>query len=99
VEPDLWRLHVRLRSRRLLNDYIRAMKWSQRRLARESGLGHAIVNHLCNGTRDTCSKATAAAIEGALRCPPGLLFVDSLSYVSPSNGNPDPRPHIDRRAS
>lgn len=83
---DLWRLNVELRSRRLLLDYLKAMKWSQRRLAQEAGLGHAIVNHLCKGTRKRCSKATAAALEEALRCPPGLLFVESVSIVSASNG-------------
>lgn len=86
MNDDLWRLNVELRSRRLLLDYLKAMKWSQRRLAQEAGLGHAIVNHLCKGTRKTCSKATSAAIEEALRCPPGLLFVESVSIVSPSNG-------------
>lgn len=79
---------MELRSRRLLLDYIKALGWSQRRLAREAGIGHAIVGHLCKGTRKTCSKRTAAAIEGALRCPPNLLFVESVSAVSPSNGQP-----------
>lgn len=86
MHEDLWRLRVELRSRRLLLDYLKAMKWSQRRLAQEAGLGHAIVNHLCKGTRKACSKRTASAIEEALRCPPGLLFVDTVSTVSASNG-------------
>jgi DNA-binding Xre family transcriptional regulator len=83
---DLWRLNVKLKSRRLLNDYLRHMGWSQRRLAREAGLKHAIVNHLCNGERSTCRAATARAIEEALSCPPGLLFEVVVSAVSPSNG-------------
>lgn len=86
MNDDLWRLNVELRSRRLLLDYLKAMRWSQRELAREAGLGHAIVNHLCNGKRKSCNKTTAAAIEEALRCPPGLLFVTTASTVSPSNG-------------
>ncbi len=86
MDNDLWRLNVELRSRRLLLDYLKAMRWSQRELAREAGLGHAIVNHLCNGKRKSCNKATAAAIEEALRCPPGLLFVVTASTVSASNG-------------
>jgi transcriptional regulator with XRE-family HTH domain len=79
-----WRLHVKLKSRRLLADYVKHMGWTGRRLAREAGLGHAIVAHLLNGTRNTCSPATAKAIEEALGCPRNLLFEPSVSSVSAS---------------
>lgn len=83
---DEWRLTVKLRSRRLLKDYVRHLGWSGRRLAREAGLKPAIVGHLLNGERHTCSPKTAHAIEDALGCPRGLLFEASVSTVSRSNG-------------
>lgn len=81
-----WRLYVRLKSRRLLRDYLKHLGWSGRRLAREAGVGHAIVGHLISGERDRCNPGTARAIEEALRCPRGLLFEATVSTVSPSNG-------------
>jgi len=74
---------LKLRSRRLLNEYLEHLGWSQRRLAREAGLKHAIVNHLCNGTRSTCRPSTARALEEALGCPSGLLFEVEVSVVRP----------------
>ena len=65
---------MRLRSRTVLADYIVLLGVSERALARRAGLSHSTVNHLVLGRRDTCSEATARAIEQALRCPPGLLF-------------------------
>lgn len=78
-----WRLNVRLKDRHLLADYIgpTGLNISGRELARRAGLKQAIVGHLIGGRRQTCSKATAVAIERALGCPPGLLFVESVSVV------------------
>ena len=87
MQENLWRLNVKLRSRRLLNDYVKHMDWSGRRLAREAHLGHAIVAHLMSGARTTCSPATAKAIEEALGCPRHLLFEQTVSSVSASNGH------------
>lgn len=84
---DIWRLNVKLKSRRLLADYTKHMQWSGRRLAREAGLGHAIVLHLLSGERTNCSPETARKIEEALGCPSGLLFEVSASSVSRSNGH------------
>lgn len=80
-EPHLWRLNVKLRSRRLLQDYVKHLGLSGREVAKRAGLGHAIVAHLLNGTRTTCTPATARAIEEALGCPRGLLFEESVSTV------------------
>ena len=78
---DPWRLYVRLRSHRLLKEYVKHMGLSGRELAKRAGLGHAIVGHLLKGTRATCNPATAKAIEEALGCPPGLLFEPLVSSV------------------
>lgn len=80
-DPNPWRLHVKLRSRRLLQDYVRHLGLSGREVAKRAGLGHAIVAHLLNGTRTSCNTATAAAIEEALGCPRGLLFEETVSVV------------------
>lgn len=88
MDDELWRIYMELRSRRLLNDYVKHMGWSGRQLAKEAGLGHAIVAHLLKGTRTTCSKKTADAIEDALGCPRHLLFSSQVSSVSSSNGRP-----------
>lgn len=87
MQHTLWRLNVKLRSRRLLTDYVKHMGWTGRQLAREAGLGHAIVAHLLSGERTTCSPATAKSIEEALGCPRHLLFEETVSSVSPSNGH------------
>lgn len=65
---------MQLRSRRALGDYIDLLGISERQLARSAGLSHSTVNHLVTGRRDSCSLATAVAIERVLGCPPGLLF-------------------------
>lgn len=65
---------MRLRSRRALADYIDLLGISERQLSRTAGLSHSTVNHLVTGRRDSCSLATAVAIERALGCPAGLLF-------------------------
>lgn len=80
-DPNLWRLNVKLRSRRLLQDYVKHLGLSGREVAKRAGLGHAIVAHLLKGTRTTCTPSTARAIEEALGCPPGLLFESTVSAV------------------
>lgn len=86
MDDEIWRIYVELRSRRLLNDYVKHLGWSGRKLAAEAGLGHAIVAHLLKGTRKSCSAKTAHAIEDALGCPRGLIFRTIVSSVSSSNG-------------
>lgn len=65
---------VRVRDSRTLRAYLRLLGLSERALASRAGIGHATVNHLVSGRRTRCSKRTAAAIESALACPPGLFF-------------------------
>lgn len=86
MHDDLWRINMELKSRSLLHEFAKHKKWSGRQLAREAGLGHAIVLHLLSGERTTCNRSTAAAIEDALDCPRGLLFETKVSSVSGSNG-------------
>ncbi|UIU47039.1 helix-turn-helix domain-containing protein [Microcystis phage MinS1] len=85
TQPDPWRLIVRLKSKRALNDYAEFHKLSGRALARKAGLGQAIVGHLMSGRRTTCSLATARALEEALGCPSGFLFEPTLSGVADTN--------------
>jgi transcriptional regulator with XRE-family HTH domain len=65
---------MRVRDSAALRAYLRLLGLSERALAARAGIGHATVNHLLSGRRRTCSAATAAAIESALACPPGLFF-------------------------
>lgn len=78
-----WRLYVQLKDAELLRRYIgkQGLDISGRELARRAKLGQAIVGHLLSGRRTTCNKRTAVAIEEALGCPSGLLFVESVSAV------------------
>lgn len=84
--PDPWRLIVRLKSRRALNEYAEFHKLSGRALAKRAGLGPAIVGHLMAGRRTTCNLTTARAIEEALQCPPGFLFEPTVSPVADLSG-------------
>jgi transcriptional regulator with XRE-family HTH domain len=65
---------LRVRDTAALRAYVRLLGLSERGLAARAGVGHATVNHLLSGRRATCSAQTAAAIEEALGCPPGLFF-------------------------
>lgn len=65
---------VRVRDSSALRAYLRLLGLSERALAARAGVGHATVNHLLSGRRQTCSPQTAAAIEAVLACPPGLFF-------------------------
>jgi hypothetical protein len=78
-----WRFYMKLKSRKALREYMdfHGIKTAYA-LARKANLGVAIVGHLVNNRRDTCSAATAAAIEKALQCPPGFLFEPQMSRVA-----------------
>lgn len=66
---------MRLRSREVLVGCIDLLGLSERELARSAGLSHATVNHLVTGRRHSCSASTAQAIEQALDCSTGTLFM------------------------
>jgi DNA-binding transcriptional regulator YdaS (Cro superfamily) len=66
---------MRLRSRAVLVQCLVLAQLSERELARRAGLSHSTVNHLCTGRRNTCSRASATAIERALNLEEGKLFV------------------------
>ncbi len=69
---------MRVRDAQALRAYVRLSGLSERALAARAGIGHATVNHLLSGRRNTCSERTARAIERALACPSGVFF-DSVS--------------------
>lgn len=51
-------------------------------LASKAGLKPGTVGHLVSRRRNSCSLATARAIEAALACPPGFLFEPRMSQVA-----------------
>ncbi|WP_415140134.1 helix-turn-helix domain-containing protein [Nocardioides sp.] len=51
-------------------------------LARRAGLKPGVVGHLVARRRNSCSLATARAIEEALQCPPGFLFEPRMLQVA-----------------
>jgi transcriptional regulator with XRE-family HTH domain len=63
-----------VRDRDTLRGYIRLLRISERTLATRAGVGHATVNHLLSGRRNTCSPQTARAIEKVLDCAEGVFF-------------------------
>jgi transcriptional regulator with XRE-family HTH domain len=65
---------VQVRDRHTLRAYLRLCGLSERGLAVRAGIGHATVNHLLAGRRETCSDQTARAIETVLGVPPGVFF-------------------------
>jgi transcriptional regulator with XRE-family HTH domain len=65
---------TRVRDPVALRAYLRLMGMSERALATRAGVGHATVNHLLSGRRDTCARSTARAIEAVLACPEGVFF-------------------------
>jgi plasmid maintenance system antidote protein VapI len=65
---------MKLRDRDTLRGYVRLLRISERALAAEAGVGHATVNHLLSGRRETCSPETAQAIERVLGCADGVFF-------------------------
>lgn len=79
---DEWRLTVKLRSRRALNEYMRFHGIETAyQLALKCGLKAGVCGHLVSGRRNTCSVPTARAIEEGLSCPPGFLFEPQMSRV------------------
>lgn len=80
---------MQLKSHKLLVDFMKHQKLSGRALAKKAGLKPAVVGHLVRDpklptARQTCSPVTAAAIEEALGCPSGMLFVAESSPVADS---------------
>lgn len=74
---------MRLRSRNLLLQFMRFHEiTSAYGLARATGLKPAVVGHIVSGRRNTCSAATAEAIETALQSPRGMLFEPRTSRVA-----------------
>ncbi len=65
---------MRVRDPDALRSYLRLLGISERGLATRAGVAHATVNHLVSGRRETCTEATARAIEAALECPTGVFF-------------------------
>ena len=57
-----------------MRGYVRLLRLSERSLAIQAGVGHATVNHLLSGRRETCSVETARAIEAVLACQEGIFF-------------------------
>jgi transcriptional regulator with XRE-family HTH domain len=74
---------ARVRDASALRAYLRLLGLSERGLAARAGVGHATVNHLLSGRRDSCSNRTAAAIEAALACPSGVFFDRDTRPVPP----------------
>jgi transcriptional regulator with XRE-family HTH domain len=65
---------MRVRDPAALRAYLRLLGLSERALAARAGVGHATVNHLLSGRRQTCAGTTARAIEAVLGCPAGVFF-------------------------
>lgn len=76
-----WRLDMRLKSPDMLRQYMEFKRMKVRDLAKAAGISRATVGHLHSGSRSTAKPETARAIEEALGCPPGLLFVATSSKV------------------
>jgi transcriptional regulator with XRE-family HTH domain len=66
---------MRLRNRQVLLACLELARLSERELARRAGISHSTINHLCTGRRNSCSRASATAIERALEVEEGKLFV------------------------
>jgi plasmid maintenance system antidote protein VapI len=65
---------MKLRSRGMLRQRLDALDISEREVARSASLGHATVNHLVTGRRQTCNDSTARAIARVLRVDVHALF-------------------------
>jgi hypothetical protein len=83
MEPDAWRLTLKLKSHRALMEYMSFHRiGTAYELARLAGLKPGVVGHLVAGRRNSCSLKTARAIEEAVGCPPGFLFEARMSQVA-----------------
>jgi len=77
-----WRLTVKLKSHRALLEFMTFRNVDTAyALAKLCGIKVGVCGHLVSGRRNTCSLATAKAIEEGLGCPPGFLFEASMSQV------------------
>lgn len=82
MERDRWRLTVKLKSRQALTQYMDYKELpTAYALARAAKLKTGVVGHIVAGRRNSCSLATAKAIEEALGCPPNFLFEPTMSEV------------------
>lgn len=89
MQTDQWRLTVKLKSRRALQEYMEFHRiQSGYALAKKAGILPGTVNHLLSGRRNTCSLRTARSIEEALQCPPGFLFAAGMSKISDDSRQP-----------
>lgn len=70
---------MRLRSPKLLLDYMHANDFTQARLARYAGCSRQFIHLLIKGERTTCTVEVGRRIEEALRVLPETLFVPSVS--------------------
>lgn len=79
---DEWRLTVKLRSRRALQDFMKFHHLDTAyKLAKKANILPGTAGHLVSGRRNTCSLRTANAIEEALGCPPNFLFETEMSEI------------------
>lgn len=76
---------MKLRSTKLLVDYMEAGDFSQARLARYAGCSRQFISMLVKGERPTCTPHIARRVEEALRVLPGTLFVPSVSTQMPQH--------------
>lgn len=83
MQPDQWRLTVKLKSHRALKEFMdyKGLRTSYA-LAAAAGLKPGVVGHLVAKRRDSCSLKTAKAIEEALGCPSNFLFEPRMSQVA-----------------
>lgn len=95
-----WRVTVKLRSRRALHEYMEYHQLDTAyALAKKADILPGTAGHLVSGRRNTCSVRTARAIEEALACPPGFLFVPEMSQVADSAQPKPERRVVERRTS
>lgn len=80
---------MRLISKEAFIAYLTARQVSVRELSAQTRgqVKPAIIGHLRSGKRTTCSPATAAAIEKALRAPAGSLFIPLSIMPAVSRGS------------
>lgn len=79
-----WRLVVKLKNRSALTAYMEFRRLNGTQLARRAGVPRSLIGFLTTtgrSARDTCSRASAEAIETALDCPKGFLFEERVSHV------------------
>lgn len=75
------RTTVRLNDAELLRRAMAARGLTVRALAEQTPVGKSMIQHLRDGSLQTCSQRVADAIEGALGTP-GLLFAAPMSTTS-----------------